>query len=79
MQEEVVGRMYLANTTLVVVPQILVQQWRDEMEKHVEKGLLRVLELDKAPIPRIQELLDIDVSASRGKKLMTGDSHGRGT
>lgn len=55
-------KVYLANTTLVVVPQILVQQWRDEIEKHVRPGAVNVLEITKDPLPDIEVLLRYDVS-----------------
>ena len=55
-------RVYLANTTLIVVPGILVQQWKDEMEKHIETDKLKVLEVTKDELPPIQDLLSYDVS-----------------
>lgn len=57
----VIKRIYLANITLVVVPGILVQQWRDEMATHIEEGTMRVLEVGKV-LPCIEDLLDYDVS-----------------
>ncbi len=59
-----VKRVCLANSTLVVVPGILIQQWKDEMEKHVDQGVLRVLEVGKENLPNIDELLGYDVSLS---------------
>lgn len=54
-------KIYLANTTLVVVPPILVSQWKQEIEKHVIEGFLNVLVVEKE-IPRLEELLQYDVS-----------------
>ncbi|KAK9477270.1 P-loop containing nucleoside triphosphate hydrolase protein [Lipomyces japonicus] len=39
-------RIKLTSTTLVVCPNALLDQWRRELEKHVETGFLRVLVLD---------------------------------
>ena len=61
-----VKKKYLANTTLVVVPAILLQQWRDEITKHVVEGTLRVLEVASADLPDIEELLNYDVSLCSG-------------
>ena len=57
--------MYLANTTLVVVPGVLIQHWRDELEAHMDTALLRVLEIGKDPLPDIQRLLETDVRTFR--------------
>jgi N12 class adenine-specific DNA methylase len=47
MRRQDTKRIYLANTTLVVVPGILVQQWQHEMEKHLIEGALRVRVIGK--------------------------------
>ena len=57
-----VKKVFLANSTLVVVPAILIQQWKDEIETHIEAGTLKVLEVTKGPLPNIEELLQYDVS-----------------
>ena len=55
-------KMWLANTTLVVVPQILMEQWKAEIEKHVQSGTLRVLEIGiKEDVPAVQVLLQYDM------------------
>ena len=56
-------KVYLANTTLVVVPQILLVQWKDEIEKHLAPGTLRVLEIGKV-MPPVEEMMQYDVSSS---------------
>lgn len=54
-------RVYLSRTTLVVVPPILVEQWMQEIEKHVESGALKVLKVGSEELPGIMHLLDYDV------------------
>lgn len=57
-----VKKLYLAKGTLVVVPHILVAQWKLEIEKHTEEGALRLLEVGSDELPSVDELLDYDVS-----------------
>lgn len=60
--------LFLANTTLLVVPEILVDQWMGEIEKLVVDGAegLRVLKVAKgAKLPNIQELICYDVRLER--------------
>jgi len=72
-------RIYLAKTTLVIVPPILVNQWLEEIEKHVERGELLVLKVE-GDLPSVHEMLRHDVSkmmvtTSEGM-LMADCSHG---
>jgi hypothetical protein len=62
-------RIYLAKTTLVIVPPILVNQWLEEIEKHVELGELSVLKVE-GDLPSVHEMLRHDVSKTI---LMTSD------
>lgn len=57
-------RFVLANTTLVVVPQILVGQWAQQIEEHVEPGALQfiVLQDAKDAMPPVEVLAKYDVS-----------------
>lgn len=56
-------KIYLGSGTIVVCPPNLVEQWRSEIAKHVDGGLLKVLILasSTAPIPPVQELLKYDI------------------
>jgi SNF2 family DNA or RNA helicase len=58
---EVPEKVYLSKTTLVVVPPILVEQWMQEIEKHVESGALKILRVE-GELPGVNRLLDYDVS-----------------
>ncbi|WWD19169.1 hypothetical protein CI109_103627 [Kwoniella shandongensis] len=58
--EQTVRKMYLAKGTLVIVPQILVQQWKEEITNHLEEGVLNVYEV-KGHLPPIEDLLGYDV------------------
>ena len=51
----------LAHTTLVVVPSILIGQWKDEIDKHVVEGTLRVLEIRGKVLPSIEEMRQYDI------------------
>ena len=59
-----ITKVYLANTTLVVVPQILVQQWKFEIEKHLVPGVLKYLEVGKDELPAVEGLIEYDVSSN---------------
>lgn len=48
---------WLANTTLIVVPQILMEQWVHEIEKHLEPETLKVLEIGKEAVPPVSVLM----------------------
>ncbi|KLT41386.1 hypothetical protein CC85DRAFT_286564 [Cutaneotrichosporon oleaginosum] len=56
-------RMFVATSTLVVVPPILVKQWLGEVEKHLVPGALRVLvvEDNKEDLPPIHTLMAYDI------------------
>lgn len=72
-------RVDLCAGTIVVVPRNLVHQWRQEFEKHVEPGALRVLYMDQPnslmPLPTILASYDV-VLFSRTrfeKEVKSGD------
>lgn len=70
-------RFVLANTSLVVVPQILVGQWLQQIEEHIEPDTLRTLTLQdvKDAMPPVEELAKYDVSASESyASLVTANS-----
>lgn len=56
-------KLLLATTTLIVCPDNLVSQWISEIGKHVEAGVLSVLELpsSKLPVPSPKNLIDYDI------------------
>ena len=58
---DVPERIYLSKTTLLVVPQMLVEQWLHEIETHNDHGALSVLKVD-GELPGIHKLLEYDVS-----------------
>ncbi|WOO76723.1 putative ATP-dependent helicase [Vanrija pseudolonga] len=53
----------LAPTTLIVVPPILVPQWVQEAESHLQEGALRILVIKegKEPLPPMEELVQHDI------------------
>ncbi|EJT48911.1 hypothetical protein A1Q1_02006 [Trichosporon asahii var. asahii CBS 2479] len=61
-------RTLLANTTLVVVPQILVGQWVQQIEEHVEPGALEFLVLQDAKdaMPPVEALAKYDLTSDEG-------------
>lgn len=61
MPKQGVRGMYLAKGTLVIVPEILIEQWKFEVEKHVEQGVLRILEIGKEDVPPVKKLLEYDI------------------
>lgn len=56
-------RVTLASTTIIVVPQNLLKQWRSEINKHVETDALRVLVMEdrRKELPPPEELRTYDV------------------
>lgn len=56
-------KMYVGRGTLIVVPSVLVAQWKVEINKHVEEGRLRVLVLktSKDVFPPAFELARYDI------------------
>ncbi|WVO21450.1 uncharacterized protein IAS62_002759 [Cryptococcus decagattii] len=56
-----VKKLYLAKGTLVVVPHILIAQWKMEIEKHIEEGVLKIFEVGSDELPSVEELLDYDI------------------
>ena len=55
-----IQKIYLANTTLIVVPKMLVDQWEHEVAKHVEESALNVLVV-RREMPGIKALMGYDV------------------
>ncbi|WVQ95089.1 hypothetical protein IAU59_002183 [Kwoniella sp. CBS 9459] len=55
-----VSKLYLAKGTLVVVPGILLEQWKSEVSKHLHDGAVRVLAVGEM-IPKIEALLEYDL------------------
>ena len=53
----------LSTATLVIVPQNLLNQWKDEIDLHVEDQFLEVLYLDSdaIPVPPASKLMKYDV------------------
>lgn len=56
-------RIFLANTTLVIVPTILKPQWQAEIKKHVKPGALKVTVVEKE-MPPLRYLISCDVSGA---------------
>lgn len=46
-QKKELKKVYLANTTLIVVPQILIEQWKLEIKKHLVPEALKLLEIGR--------------------------------
>jgi hypothetical protein len=53
----------ICGATLIVVPQNLLVQWKQEIEEHIEPEALKYLVLDssKEPIPQWQTLMEYDI------------------
>lgn len=53
----------LTTATLIIVPQNLLSQWKDEISLHVEEQVLEVfyLDSDKTPIPSAAKLMKYDI------------------
>ncbi|KAK4506780.1 hypothetical protein PRZ48_000513 [Zasmidium cellare] len=56
-------RVMLTSTTIIVVPQNLLKQWRSEIQKHVETGALKLLVMEdrRKDLPPPDELRTFDV------------------
>lgn len=56
-------KIYLGTGTIIVCPQNLVKQWEDEINKHIEESVLKVLIIAKYPaeIPSVFDLLGYDI------------------
>jgi hypothetical protein len=69
-------RISLSTATLVVVPNMLLQQWAAEIRKHVKEGVLKVLEItgnkSSNPLPEVAWLLQYDVRSCCRNVLLTG-------
>lgn len=54
---------WLTTATLIIVPQNLLSQWKDEISLHVEDQFLQVLYLssDATPVPSAAKLMKYDV------------------
>lgn len=53
----------LTTATLIIVPQNLLSQWKDEISLHIEKAVLRVfyLDSDTIPVPSAASLMQYDI------------------
>ncbi|KAJ3492915.1 hypothetical protein NLG97_g5062 [Lecanicillium saksenae] len=69
-------KIYLSSTSLVIVPNNLLSQWKQEISKHTEG--LEVLVLAKTdPIPAVETLLEYDIllfSQARFEKLAKNET-----
>lgn len=56
-------KVLLSSCTIIVVPPNLVEQWENELKKHVRRGSLKVLVLKetKSMVPMPEELLKYDI------------------
>ena len=70
-QKEDVHRTWLAKSTLVVVPQILIAQWKLEVTKHVIDGGLKVLEINKE-LPTVEEMMTFDMILLSVERMCQG-------
>ncbi|KAJ3063125.1 hypothetical protein HDU98_001019, partial [Podochytrium sp. JEL0797] len=57
------NRVYLSNTTLLVVPDTLVHQWMSEFSKHLHASVVTRLDLSdpKMGVPEAKEIVEYDV------------------
>ena len=53
----------LTTATLIIVPQNLLSQWKDEISLHVEEQVLEVLclDADTIPVPSAARLMNYDI------------------
>ena len=66
------SKIYLSNATVIVVPNNLLAQWKQEIAKHTTGLQVAVLSRHE-PIPQLEDLLDLDVilfSQSRFERLV---------
>lgn len=75
-------RIYLSDTTLVVVPDTLVDQWRSEITKHVQDFALDVLFLPSKKTSTdedfaVQRLLDCDLVLMSHSRFAAEEAYGR--
>jgi SNF2-related domain len=70
---------YLSTSTLVVVPDTLIQQWSTEILKHVQDNVLRYLTISKPTqsIPGPSELLKTDILLLSHSRFAKEDDDGR--
>ncbi len=61
-------KIHLANTTLVVVPDILVPQWIQEIETHLDANAIEIYVHRTGDLPSIEKLVKYDVSSHRWMK-----------
>ncbi|ORY53426.1 hypothetical protein BCR33DRAFT_710861 [Rhizoclosmatium globosum] len=69
-------RIHLSKTTLIVVPDTLIRQWRAEFSKHVLPGEINVLDLEntKTSIPQPTDLIAYDVILITHSRLSQEDT-----
>lgn len=72
-------KVYLSTSTLVVVPDTLIQQWQTEILKHVQDNTLNVLTISKPTqsIPTASELLKLDILLLSHSRFAKEDDEGR--
>ncbi|KAL7422461.1 hypothetical protein Q5752_003109 [Cryptotrichosporon argae] len=59
---EPVEKVWLADATLVVVPELLVPQWSAEINEHLDDGAVSVLVVEKKmPLPPVEQLMGYDI------------------
>lgn len=51
-------KVWLSSLSLIVVPEVLNGQWVNEIMKHVEDGVLRVLRVGEEGLPTAEEMVD---------------------
>ena len=60
-QKKELKKVYLANTTLIVVPQILIEQWKLEIKKHLVPEALKLLEIGRGEVPSVETMMAHDI------------------
>lgn len=70
---------YLSTSTLVVVPDTLIQQWSTEILKHVNDNVISYTTISRAtqPIPSPSELLKTDILLLSHSRFAKEDDDGR--